>query len=152
MSIIAQCKAILEVVHTDASPLPYLRQRLPTYPTSQSGEPSGAVTIEGRQTNLQALLEDVPFSKRELEKGLIKLCAVEVSDQIWLPSAHTLLLVWKSYVSAVTIKGTNITSSFPISEVSTLVEEDGFPQPLLEAMLRKLAFEWNDNQLGRKSL
>ena len=148
MSAIAQCKAILEVVHTSASPLPYLKQRLPTYPTSQSEDMSSTPTTEGRLANLLALVEDVPFSKGELEKGLIELCAVESNDQIWLPSAQTLLLVWKSFLSAATVKGTNIKSSFPISEVLTLVEEDGFPEPLLVAMLRKQASEWDDPKPG----
>lgn len=152
MSVIARCKAILEVVHLSTSLVPYLKRRLPTYVISQSEDLSGGVTIEGRSVNLQTLLEDVPFSKGELEKGLIELCAVEISDQIWLPLAQTLLLAWKSFMTAATVKGTDVRSNFPISEMCTLVEEDGFPHPLLVALLRKLSSKSDASHLGCKSL
>ena len=152
ISAIAQCKAILEVVHTSASPLPYLKKRLPKYSPLQSGNPSGSVPSEAGLVTLQALLEDLPFSRGELENGLIELCVVEINDQMSLPSAHTLLLVWKSFISAANVKGTNIKSSFPISEVSALVEEDGFPEALLVAVFRKLASGWDASKPGCKSL
>ena len=89
--------------------------------------------------------DNVPLSSGELEAAWNKLCAFELDGQAWSPTATLLAAAWKSMISAATANSLDLKQSFEIQVLSDLVREEGHPVPLIEAIVRKLRSQGNDD-------
>ena len=85
-----------------------------------------------------AILAEAPLSADELEKAWIELCVFELDGQAFLPSAPSLLNIWKSLVTAAAVKSLRLEERFRVTDLVELVEEDGYPVSLLEAVMKRL--------------
>ena len=149
-SAIAQCKATLELIPTSPSVTLYLEQVITIYNDPQ-GDFEPGPDDKGSRSKL-ALLSDAPFSIGEFDNGWSEMCAFEIRGRAWRPSSAALLGLWKSFKSAVTVKGIDIGEVFSIDGVHQLVQEDGYPGPFLVAMLAKVAPDSENLMDGRKSM
>lgn len=123
------------------SPAEYLSQCLPTYNDPQADDDGpGEVpsrSVEGRSK--AAVFEDAPMSVGEFERGWTEMCAFELERLAWKPALVTLRGVWTSFLSAVHMKGLKVNEPIRINQLSAMVQEDGYPEPLLLAMVRRLS-------------
>ena len=143
ISAIAQCTATLELLHSSPNAALFLRQVLPVY--QEGGVHLGSTRKRQNTTSSEleskskfAILAEAPLSADELEKAWIELCVFELDGQAFLPSARTLLNLWKSFVAAAAVKDVRLEESFRVTDLAELVEEDGYPYILLEAVMRRL--------------
>ena len=139
LTAIGQCKALLEVVQTTTSPISFFEQSIPTFGIERIGSNSHHA-INDRKSKSQLLI-DAPFSSGEFDSAWIELCAFELEQQAWRPSAAVLLSLWKSFTNAGAVKGIDLTQPFALVDVVSMIDEEGFPKPLLQAMLRLLDLE-----------
>ena len=144
MTAIGQCKALFELTPTPTAPISFLKQSILGFGTERIG-PNSNQAINDRKSKSQLLL-DAPFSNGEFNSAWIKLCAFELEQQAWRPSATVLLSLWQSFTNAVAVKGIELTQPFDLLDVASMVDEEGFPKPLLQAMLRLLNSEQTDGK------
>ena len=143
LSVVAECKATLELIPVATSAIQYLQKTLPVY-RDPLGDGSSKVELPPSSDaavakSKLAVLDDAPMSTGEFESGWIEMCAFETGGQGWRPSASTLNGVWKSVLSAAAVNALNFDNGFPTSSIMSLVEEDGYPKSLLIAVLTKLS-------------
>ena len=86
-----------------------------------------------------ALLGSAPFSSGEFDKAWGELCCFELGEQSWLPVASTIVDVWRSMMSAATVRSVALEASFSVSTIEGSVEEDGYPTPLFRALINQLS-------------
>ncbi|KAL9607741.1 MAG: hypothetical protein Q9167_007371 [Letrouitia subvulpina] len=134
VTAISRCGSTLELIPISSSPKTVLLQSLPLF--SDAGNLS-AVDSETSKRK-EVILNDTPLSSCEFEKSWIELCAFELGGCSWRPSAALLLQIWASLMSAVTLKGLNLEQEFPLSALAPVVEEDGHPLEVLEALLARV--------------
>ncbi|KAH8429585.1 putative sister chromatid cohesion protein Dcc1 [Aspergillus melleus] len=105
-----------------------------------------------RQEVLQRVLADVPVSSGQCEQGWIEICAfvrprggTETEGGqgwCWRPSARVKVDVWKRVVEGSVLQGIDLGKQFLVSDLwrSVLDErgEEPFPQPLFEAVVRRV--------------
>ncbi|KAL9075759.1 MAG: hypothetical protein Q9161_001511 [Pseudevernia consocians] len=84
--------------------------------------------------NKNAILQDTPFSTAEFDKIWKQLCAFEVLGRAWLPTPSALAMVWKSILSAASIRGVNLEKRFNLKSITEMVGNDGFPWALCMAV------------------
>ena len=144
MTAIGQCKAILELISTQTAPISFLKQSIPCFGTERIGSNSRQA-IHDRKSKSQ-LLADAPFSGGEFDSAWIELCAFELEQQAWRPSATMLLSLWKSFTNAMAVKGIDLTQTFDSFDAASMVDEECFPRALLQAMLRLLSPEQIDGK------
>ena len=145
VTAIAECNMILEVIARPTLAVPYLKQRIPVYGTSQleaamDGRGS-EFTGDGRIIEKQELLDDSPCCLKELEVGLTELCVFYSDEYIWRPSDAVLLAAWASFMSAATVNGLRVDGFLEMSAVADFMIEDGFTVFLIQAMFLRLAPE-----------
>lgn len=143
---IAQCAATLELIPTSVDGASMLRQTLPIYKgpldTLKSKLDSVASSYPKTRTSKHKLSEDLPISPQEFEDSCIELCVFEVFGQAWVPSALELSAIWKSIISAATIKGVNLAEAFEAKDlIDTVIEEDKFPQDLFNAVMKRTCID-----------
>ena len=120
------------------SAVQYLKESVPIYKDPLEGE-SFATSEIGRTRSKLVVLEDAPMSTGEFESGWIELCAFETEGQAWRPLTSTLNGIWKSILSAVAVNAPKIDNGFPTFLISPLVQEDGYSESLLMAVLTRLS-------------
>lgn len=143
VSVVAQCKATLELTPIATSAVQYLKECLPVYRDSL-GDISSKIRLlstsgAAAAGSKLAVLDDAPISSGEFESGWIEICAFETGGQAWRPLASTLHGVWKSVFSAAAVNGLKLDDGFPTSSITSLVEEDGYSTTLLMAVLTRLS-------------
>ena len=89
----------------------------------------------GKYKDRTAILQDAPFSAQEFNNTWKQLCAFEVLGRAWLPTPSAVAMVWKSIMSAATIKGVNLEKKFGLNSVGEMVANDGFPSALFKAVV-----------------
>lgn len=142
VSVVAQCKATLELLPVATSAHQYLKESLPVHRdllgdgSSKNESPSTSEAAAAKRK--LAVLDDAPMSTGEFEKGWVEMCAFETGGQAWRPLASTLNGVWKSILSAAAVNSLNFDDSLPMSSITSVVE-DGYPKPLLIAVLARLS-------------
>ncbi|MCJ1465876.1 hypothetical protein MMC07_004495 [Pseudocyphellaria aurata] len=137
---VARCASTLELIPASTVGVS-LRQILPMY-NSPLGEPIAEVeTVEGSGVNgvlsKQEALENVPLSPRQFNEAWAEICAFELDGQAWIPSAKSLRGVWSSIIAAATSKSVNLGGKFLIPDIADVVEEDGFPRALFDAVIER---------------
>ncbi len=92
----------------------------------------------GKYKDKNAILHDAPFSTKEFNKAWNQLCAFEVLGRAWLPTPSALAMIWKSILSAATIRGVNLEKSFDLKSLAEMVGNDGYPWALCMAVVIRL--------------
>ena len=150
MSAIAQCAATLELIPVCPSAVIYLKQALNLQiyrdPRCEIEDQNvlGSHSRQAVKKSKTLISEDAPMSQGEFDKGWTELCAFESEDQAQLPSAISLSNAWKSFISAATLKEVKLEENFCISDLAGLVEEDGYPKALLEAIIARVSINGED--------
>ena len=142
ISAVAKCTATLELLPSSPCSVAYLRERLASYVAGDqadsevvsSGERN--IAIEG---NKSSLLEDAPFSVREFESAWKILCAFDLEGKSFRPTAPSLVSIWRSILSAISLRSINLEESFSLDALVETADEDGHPLSLLKAVLARLA-------------
>ncbi|KAI9722015.1 MAG: hypothetical protein M1812_001975 [Candelaria pacifica] len=145
LSITATCKATLELHPTNASPIPYLNQHLALY----NGGDDELETLNGidsspenyEKVNKLEVFSHVPFSEGECESAWTEICAFEIQNVAMRPTARALAGVWKAIISGATSQALRLSSEFQLDDLWTIVEDDGYPRSLIEAVLGRLSSE-----------
>lgn len=140
VSVVAQCKATLELIPAATSAIPYLKESLPVYrdPLGDGNSKFELSSTSAAKSKL-AILDNAPMSTDEFESGWIEVCAFETRGQARRPLASTLNGIWKSILSAAAVNALKFDDGFPTSSITSLVEEDGYPKSLLVAVLTRLS-------------
>ena len=140
MRAIAQCASTLELIPTSTAGVS-LRQILPIYRGSVADPGAEAQKIEESDINekisKQNVLENVPLSPRQFHQAWVEVCAFEIDGKAWIPSAHSLKGVWNSIISAATAKSIDLAGRFLVVDLADMVEEDGFPHALFDAVIER---------------
>ncbi|PLB51108.1 sister chromatid cohesion protein Dcc1 [Aspergillus steynii IBT 23096] len=159
MTSVSKCGSTLEL-HTPAggfSALPSLERRLRVYDVVSSERESESEghadedldPIE-RQEVLSRVLADVPVSRAQCEQGWIELCAFvlprgtedDLSSWCWRPSSRVKVDVWRRVVEGSVLQGIDLGKQFLVSDLWRSVLDEGgeepFPQPLFEAVVRRV--------------
>ena len=177
---IAQCTATLELILLDnvassAMTSRFLKKSLPSYRgidtdvglgtnTTFSGKKVAArdawyelwilTWCLGEYKDKNTILQDAPFSTKEIDKIWKQQCAFEVLGRAWLPTPSALAMIWKSILSAATVSGVNLVKSFDLKLLAEMVDNDGFPWAFFMAVMIRLVSETdhlNDDSEGRTS-
>ncbi|KAI9836386.1 MAG: hypothetical protein M1819_001416 [Sarea resinae] len=147
LSAIASSKSTLELHHSTASAIPHLKQLLLPYdatldddrdPYMNTQQPMGAASI--RRTR-KSTFSDMPFCDNECERSWRSLVAFEHDGACFLPSASSSMDVWKALHTSAVAEGIDLTKQFKVYDLWALVQEDGFPQGLVEAVIRRVSSE-----------
>lgn len=140
LSAIAQCAATLELVPTSPAAIAVLTETLPIYTGPESIPALGS----SEKTSRETIFEHVPFSRGEFNKAWKALSAFEIEGRSWIPAASSLTGVWKSLVSAATLRGVDLGDGFNMTALEGVVEEDDHPVVLFRAVIERLSSEDED--------
>lgn len=143
LSVIAQCKATLELIPSPTSAAAWLQELLPVYngPHEEivvaSSNASDNTLAERRSK--RDYLTDLPLSDEEFESGWREISAFESDGRALRPSAQCLVQLWRAVVSASTEFGIYLDGPFIISDLLYgVLEADDYPELLVLAVLRDL--------------
>ena len=117
----------------------FLKQHLPVYGGPQSITELTKGTPSAEKLSKVSLLLNAPFSAGDFDDACKELCIFEEEDQAWIPTDSTVAGVWKSMISAATMKSIDLGNGFAIAALSGIIEEDDYPLTLYEAVLDKLS-------------
>lgn len=139
MKAIAQCGTTLELKEYSNSVTSFPKGLIAwyTWPEYSTGE----VHPSQPRRRKTEVFDDLPMSHAEFEAAWVGLCAFELEGIAMLPTAPTLQGVWKSIMSAIVVKGLKFEDSIHVQDIVALVEEDGFPRSLLQAVLYRLSMD-----------
>lgn len=153
ISAIAKCTATLELIPATPSAAHFLRTSIPIYRGAESSSQNAVASGISSNTSRTALLEKAPFSSGEYDRKCKELCIFEESSQVWLPPSSVLISVWKSMLSAASLKSFNLAESFSVSALEGIIEEDGHSVAVLKAIVERLGSDHeNDLMDGCKSI
>lgn len=144
---VAQCASTLELIPASTTEVS-LRQILPIY-SGPLVDPRAEIEtiVESRGKNIigkQDALENIPLSPYQFNEAWVDVCAFELDGQAWIPSANLLKGVWNSIICAATVKNINLAGKFLVLDLADMVEEDGFPHALLDAVIEKNSIDGED--------
>ena len=138
MRAIAQCTSTLELVPASTAGVS-LRQILPIYRSSVADPEAEVHKIKNsdrkEKISKQNVLENIPLSPRQFDEAWVEVCAFEIDGKAWIPSANSLKGVWNSIISAATAKSIDLARKFLVADLADMVEGDGFPPALLDAVI-----------------
>ena len=83
-------------------------------------------------------MQDAPFSTEEFNGAWKQICAFEVLGRAWLPTPSALAMVWKSILSAATVRGVSLEKEFELKPLAEAVGSDGYPLALIMAVMTRL--------------
>ncbi len=142
LSIVAQCKATLELIRSPTSPAAWLRELLPVYngPYGETGvaSPIASQATLAERRSKRDHLTNLPLSEDEFESGWREIRAFESDGQAFKPSVACLVGAWKAVVSASTAHGIDLEREFKLIGLLGILEVDDYPTPLVEAVLWNL--------------
>ena len=144
LSAIARCTTTLELIPAALPALALLKSKLPVYDSPRTGLPSEepANTVDAcDERDKSAIYQDTPLSLQEFEKAWEELCAFEMDSTSWIPTAASLRGAWLSIMSALTLKGLKLQDSIYVDDIVGLVQEDGIPVALFQAIINRLHLE-----------
>ncbi|MCJ1282920.1 hypothetical protein MMC26_002246 [Xylographa opegraphella] len=146
VTAIGQCKALLELVPVQTQSVHFLRNAIPIYNEKKFLPDIHQQTSETRSK--QVLLTNAPFSTAEFEAAWTELCAFEIEDEAWRPSASQLEQIWASFMTATTIRGIDVTNTFQYVDRILTVEEDCWDEAMPQAILRRLSSDHENTMEG----
>lgn len=158
MTSIAKCGSTLElhVPPEGFSAIPFLRKSLKLYSRLSSGGDmdvdmdAGQVDLdpEARKKCIENHFADIPVSRAQCERAWVELCGFVFRDTdtdyvaCWRPSPKAKLDVWKRMVDGAVLQGIDMEKQFLARDLWRSLLEEGseepFPQPLFEAVLRRI--------------
>lgn len=144
---IAKCEATLEAISQATSCIPSLKAALPVYSDLQDAQ----IPASGEHSSKQALLADTPVSSREYNQAWEELCAFELEGHAWRPTPSLLWRVWRSIVSACTIKGWPLDQPLDVLRLARTVQDDDIPRPILDAVVDRVRADESVSEPGCKS-
>lgn len=150
ISAVAACTATLELHHTTDSALPYLKQALPIWHGAE-GEVTTPPSSQAARSKY-AIFADVPLSSGECDAAWMQLCAFSHNGASFRPSARVRLRLWQALVSAAYSESIDLGSQFLTSDLWKAISDEGYPQGLVEAVLRRLTPEEQDMATGWASI
>lgn len=138
---IAQCVSTLELVPPSITSLAALRQTLPIYNLADHENHNGlaAHSNETEKFGRHKAFQNTPTSQREFDDAWLEVCAFELDRQAWIPSADSLKGIWASITNAAAAKDIDLTKRFRAIDLADIVEEDGFPNALFKAVIRRVS-------------
>ncbi|KAI4167446.1 MAG: hypothetical protein LQ343_007194 [Gyalolechia ehrenbergii] len=86
----------------------------------------------------QSILLDTPLSSQEFDQAWVDLCAFELEGRACLPTPGLLWKVWRSIISASTIKGLPLDKVLDVRSLASMVEDDEIPIPAFIAVIERL--------------
>lgn len=136
---VAQCATTLELRPSLRSGSDLFRSLLPQYrgPEDNTGNNFPSQLVKGKE----GFCEDAPLSRAEFDAAWVGLCAFELKGNAFLPTAPLLHGIWKSILSATVVKDLKLEVNVFIQDIAGLVEEDGFPRSLLQAVVYRLSVD-----------
>ncbi|KAJ9669614.1 hypothetical protein H2201_000481 [Coniosporium apollinis] len=146
ISAIAACTATLELHLTTDSAVPYLKQALPIWHPTEAE----VITPPSSQTtrSKHAIFDDIPLSPGECDAAWTHLCAFSHNGASFRPSARVRLQLWQALVSAAHAESIDLGSQFLMADLWKAIADKGYPQGLVEAVLRRLGPEEQDIASG----
>ncbi|KAL8759252.1 MAG: hypothetical protein Q9184_003692 [Pyrenodesmia sp. 2 TL-2023] len=135
LTAVATCEATLEAIPQSLSCNPLLEAALPLYPESEPVKRPGSDEARSKQS----VFTDIPISSQEFNQTWTSLCAFEVEGQAYRPAPGMLWMVWKSLLSACTIKGCSLDQPLNLDFLAGAVEDDEIPIPLLDAVMNRVS-------------
>ena len=142
LSAVAECATSLEVIPSLPLSIELLKGRLALYtgPGALEATSPGLMDVDGAHQNKKGdIYRDTTVSTGEFDTAWKTLCAFEAHERSWRPTVLPLLAIWKSMMSAATLRSIKLEDSFPVAALTTVVEEDGHPLALLNAVVDRLA-------------
>lgn len=134
---ISKCEVTLEAIPQSPPYQSLLKAALPVF----SHEEQAEIPAPSEAQSKQAILVDTPVSLQEFNQAWIDLCAFEIEGRAWRPSSSMLSKVWKSILSASTIKGLSLDRALDVHSLASIVEEDDIPVPIFNAVMERLQDE-----------
>lgn len=136
---VAQCATTLELKPSSRSSVDLLKSLLPQY---RGPEEDTEVSFPSQHMKGKEIIcEHAPLSRAEFEAAWLGLCAFELNNNAFLPIAPVLHGIWKSIVSATVVKGLKLDTNIFVQDLAGLLEEDGFPRSLLQAVVSRLSID-----------
>lgn len=141
VAAIAQCTSTLELVPPVIMGLAALRQTLPIYNLADHQNQNRLATHsnETEKFGRHKAFQNTPTSQREFDDAWLEVCAFELDRQAWIPSANSLKDIWASITAAAAVKDIDLTERFRVVDLIDIVEEDGFPNALFNAVIRRVS-------------
>lgn len=138
ITVIGQCKALLELVPVPTAATKFLKQVLPVFSDSH--------VVPGDHKTKGDLLADAPFSAGEFEAAWIDVCGFELDlwslgPRAWRPAASLLMDHWKCFMGTITVLGIDPTVFCSIDDVANMMEEESCLRTVLQALLKRLGSE-----------
>lgn len=140
IAAIAQCASTLELVPPSITSLTALRQTLPIYILADHQNQNGlaAHSNQTEKFGRHKAFQNTPISHREFDDAWLEVCAFELDGQAWIPSADSLKGIWASITAAAAVKDIDLTKRFRVVDLTNIIEEDGFPNALFKAVIRRV--------------
>lgn len=141
IAAIAQCTSTLELMPPSVTSLAAIRQTLPIYNLDDHQNQDGLAphSNESEKFGRHKAFQNTPTSQREFDEAWLEVCAFELDRQAWIPSADSLKGIWASIMAAATMKNIDLTKRFRVIDLTDIVEEDGFPDALFKAVIRRVS-------------
>lgn len=141
IAAIAQCTSTLELIPPSVTSFAALRQTIPIYNVADHQNQNGlaAHSNECEKFGRHKAFQNTPTSQQEFDEAWLELCAFELDRQAWIPSADSLNGVWASIMAAATVKDIDLTKRFRVIDLTDIIEEDGFPDALFKAVIRRVS-------------
>lgn len=136
---IAACTATLELHPADASAVAHLEDALPVYDMA-----SGEVHTTHNGKTKAAVFADIPLSDGQCQHAWTDLVAFESAGNSYRPSVNILRQVWSSINAAALAEGMKLDSQFLGYDLAELVQEEGYPASLSQAVFGHLAVAGQD--------
>jgi hypothetical protein len=153
IAVVATAKATLELQKTTGCASAHLGQLLPLYNGPEEArhdlETTASSPVAAREgMSKRELFSNIPLSDGQCQLAWTEHCAYELDGQAWRPSATALLGIWKAFLGAATSEGIDVGSAFHEDYLWTLMADEGYPRPLLTAVLDRLCAEGNAREAG----
>ena len=139
---LAQCTTTLELQPLTSSGIEHLKGRLPLYTGTDQEDDENSTPQNNSKPGKnirEIILDDAPFSARELEEAWRTLCVFEMRHRAFRPTAIALINVWKSIMSIVALKSIDLENPFRLDTLIETADEDDHPYPLFKAVILRLS-------------
>ncbi len=156
ISVIGSPKSTLELHETRISAEQYLEDVLVLHHGPDNGE-GDFETMRPRPTTATGrtkdkIFADIPVPDEECERAWRSICAFEERDAAYKPTPLILTQLWASLCATLSSEGQAIDGPLDRARTWELVQDEGYPQPLLEAMVMRISADAASGDAGRRTL
>ncbi|KAI9883591.1 MAG: hypothetical protein M1823_004644 [Watsoniomyces obsoletus] len=156
ISVIGSPKSTLELHEADVYAGQYLDDVLAWYhgPGVEEGDvtglPSSSTVAAGRTK--EKIIAGIPVSDEECERSWWMMCAFEDGNVAYQPTPLALTRLWASLCTALSSEGQAIDGSLERAGLWELIRDEGYPQPLLEAMMARISTDRAPSDTGKRAI